>query len=311
LEGPAANPSGTLEARATGVAAPSPMLADLPAARLTLDGALQARRLRLDLRGEGLTDQPIRLNAELPLVVDLAAGVVDVPVEGQISGHLDADIRLARLADILALDDQRLEGPLTIDLSVSGTVAQPEANGTVRIDNALYENGTTGTVLRDLVLRARATRQTVTIEQLTANDGGQGRLAGDGTIAIDAAEDYRVNLRLQLDRARLVARDDVTATTSGDLALNGTVAAPKLNGTITVNRAEILIPDQIGPSAPLPPTARGQGRLAGDPTPAIDAAEDYRENLRLQLHRARLVARDDLTAPPSGDLAHPGTVAAP
>ena len=200
------------------------------------------------MRGEGVTEQPIRLNAELPLVVDLASGVLDVPGEGRIAGSLDAEVRLALLADILALDDQRLEGPLLADLSVSGTVAQPDVNGTVRIDNALYENGTTGTVLRDLTLRLRANRQTVTIEQLTANDGGAGRLAGDGTIAIDPAADYPVDLRLQLERARLVARDDVTATMSGDLTLDGTAAAPILGGLITVNRAEILIPDRLGPS---------------------------------------------------------------
>ncbi|HZA65857.1 MAG TPA: translocation/assembly module TamB domain-containing protein [Geminicoccaceae bacterium] len=267
LQGPPDNPSGTLEARATGVATRSPMLADLPAAQLTLDGALQERHLRLDLLGEGLTDRPIRLNAELPLVVDLAAGVVDVPPEGRIAGNLDADVRLARVADILALDDQRLEGPLAVDLSVGGTVARPEANGTVRIDGALYENGTTGTVLRDLTLRVRATRQTITIEQLTATDGGEGRLAGDGTIAIDAAQGYRMNLRLQLERARLVARDDVTATTSGDLALAGAVASPRLTGAITVNRAEILIPDQIGPSvAVIPVEEIGGGAPAGPPS---------------------------------------------
>ncbi|MGH6899403.1 MAG: translocation/assembly module TamB domain-containing protein, partial [Geminicoccaceae bacterium] len=248
LQGPADNPNATLEARATGVTMSSPMLADLPPAELSLTGALEARRLRLDLRGQGVTEQPVRLSAELPLVVDLAAGVLEVPREGQVAGSLDAEVRLALLADILALDDQRLEGPLIADLSVSGTVAQPDVNGTVRIDDALYENGTTGTVLRDLTLHARANRQTIAIEQLTANDGGEGRLAGDGTIGIDPAAGYPVDLRLQLERAQLVARDDVTATLSGNLTLDGAAAAPILGGLITVNRAEILIPDQLGPS---------------------------------------------------------------
>ena len=151
LQGPADNPSGTLEARATDVSMSALTARRSAAGRADPDRERSRRGACASmLRGEGVTEQPIRLNAELPLVVDLASGVFDVPGEGQIAGSLDAEVRLALLADILALDDQRLEGPLVADLSVSGTVAQPDVNGTVRIDNALYENGTTGTVLRDL-----------------------------------------------------------------------------------------------------------------------------------------------------------------
>jgi translocation and assembly module TamB len=313
LQGPVDNPSGTFEARATGVATSASTFADLPPARLTLTGALQARRLRFDLRGEGMTDKPVRANGELPLVVDLAAWTFDVPSEGRIAGGLDAEVSLSRLADILALDDQRLEGPLTADLTVSGTVAQPDVNGAVRIEGALYENGTTGTVLRNLTLRARATRRTFTIEQLTANDGGQGRLAGDGTIAIDPAADYPVNLRFQLERAGLVARDDVTATMSGDLALDGSVAAPQLRGQITVNRAEILIPERLGPSVAVLPVEEVGGRVDSRPSGANDTESelDLGLDLTVDLPGQVFVRGRGLDSEWEGRLHAEGTVAEP
>jgi translocation and assembly module TamB len=290
------------------------MLADLPPAELTLSGTLRERRLRIDVRGEGVTERPIRANAELPLVADLAAGAFEVPGEGRIAGSLDAEVRLALLADVLALDDQRLEGPLVADLSVGGTVARPDVNGTVRIDNALYENGTTGTVLRDLTLRLRADRQTITIEQLTAADGGEGRLAGDGTIAIDPAADYPVALRLQLDRARLVARDDVTATMSGDLTLDGTAAAPRLGGLITVNQAEILIPDRFGPSVPVLEVEE-VGRAAGARTisnsDSAGAELDLGLDLTVELPGQVFVRGRGLDSEWQGRLQVEGTVAEP
>lgn len=275
LQGGADNPTGSVQLDATGVALASPTFADVPPAGLSLSGTLEARRLRLDLRGEGVTERPIRASAELPLLVDLAAGAFEVPGEGQVAGSLDAELALARLADILALDDQRLEGPLLADLRVGGTVAEPVIDGTVRIDRALYENGTTGTVLRDLNLLVTADRRTIAIERFSATDGGRGRLAGEGKVELDPAADYPVDLRLRLEQARLVARDDIVATATGELALDGSVTAPELGGVVTVNRAEISIPERLGPSvAVIPveeigrnaPSSPSQGHGNGGPS---------------------------------------------
>src|SRR5690606_19424188 len=248
LRGAPDDPSGTIELDATGVAIAAPAFADVPSAELALNGTLEARRLRLELRGEGVTERPIVANAELPLVVDLAAGAFEVPEEGEVAGRLEGEIALARLADILSLDDQRLEGPLRADVAVRGTVAEPVIEGTVRTENALYENGTPGPVLRDIGLLISADRRTVAIERFSATGGGGGRLTGEGTVELDPAADYPVDLHLTVQRARLVIRDDVTATASGDLALGGSAMAPVLSGTVTIDRAEIVIPDRVGPS---------------------------------------------------------------
>jgi translocation and assembly module TamB len=202
----------------------------------------------------------------VPLVIDLAAGVIEVPKEGRLAGSLDAELALARLADMLGLDDQRLEGPLLADLRLGGTVAVPTIDGTVRIDSALYENGTTGTVLRDVNLLVTANRRTIAIERFSASDGGKGRLSGEGTVQLDPAADYPVDLRLEVKRARIVARDEIDATASGALTLDGSVGAPKLGGTITVNHAEISIPERLGPRiAVIPVEEIGGGIDPGSP----------------------------------------------
>ena len=283
LRGAADDPSGSLRLEATGVTLSSPALADLPPARVALSGELAERRLRLDLQGEGVSEQPIRGRAELPLVVDLAAGAFAIPSEGQVAGSLDAKLSLARLAEIAGLDDQRLEGPLVADLSVGGTVADPAVDGTVRIDDALYENGTTGTVLRELTLLVVADRQTIRVERFAATDGGDGRLRGQGTLEIDPAAGYPLDVRLQLDHARLVARDDITATMSGQLALEGAATAPELGGEIRADRAEISIPERLGPSVAVLPVEEIGEEMDSEPSPE---ESDARSEITLRLDLA-------------------------
>ena len=113
LRGAADNPSGSLRLEATDVALPALASADMPPARVALNGELAARRLRLDLQGEGVSEQPIRAQAELPLVLDLAAGAFEVPADGQIAGNVAGELSLARLADIAYVtdDNPRTEDP--------------------------------------------------------------------------------------------------------------------------------------------------------------------------------------------------------
>ena len=283
VQGPADNPTGSIRLKATELALAAAPFADVPPATLSLTGALEAGRLRLDLRGDGVAERPIRATAELPLVIDLAAGAFEVPGEGQVAGSLNAELALARLADILALDDQRLEGPIVADLTLGGTVAEPAINGTVRIQDGLYENGTTGAVLRDMNLLVTADRRTVAVEQFSASDGSQGRLAGEGTVQLDPAADYPVDLRVRLQQARLVARDDVVATASSDLALDGTVNAPTLNGASTVNRAAISIPERVGPSIAVIPVEEIGRNAPSQPTPDDGANAASEVTVRLDL----------------------------
>ena len=110
--------------------------------------------------------------------------------DGPVAGRLDAEIQLARLADVAGLDDDRLEGLLDAGLSLGGTLQDPQLDGTVEIIDGIYENGLTGTVLHDMTLRARARQQRLTIEELSANDGGSGRITGQGFVEIDPAASF-------------------------------------------------------------------------------------------------------------------------
>jgi translocation and assembly module TamB len=248
MSGSVADPRATLDLTITDLRAAAPTV-DLPPARLTAAAELASRRLRVDARGEGVTDRPLLLRAELPLVVQLQPFVVQIP-DGPVAGRLDAEIQLARVADVAGLDDDVLEGVLNAGLSMGGTLRAPQIDGTVTIVDGIYENGLTGAVLRDLTLRARARQQRLTIEELAANDGGSGRITGEGFVEFDPAASFPLDVSVSLQSARLVQMTDAEATLGGRLRLAGDVLAASLSGQIEVERADISIPDRIGPSVP-------------------------------------------------------------
>jgi translocation and assembly module TamB len=249
MSGAVGDPRATLDLTVTDLRAADPTFDDLPPARLTAKAELAARRLRLDVRGEGVTDKPLTLTAQLPLVLQLQPFLFETP-DGPVAGRLDAEIQLARLADVAGLDDDRLEGLLDAGLSLAGTLQDPQLDGTVEVVDGIYENGLTGTVLHNLTLRARARQQRLTIEELSANDGGSGRISGQGFVEVDPAASFPLDVSLSLKSARLVQTNEADATLGGQLRLAGNALASNLTGQIEVERADITLPDQVGPSVP-------------------------------------------------------------
>ena len=268
LEGPADDPRGTLEVNATGLRSQDLTFADLPPADLTVRGELAQQRLTVDARGRGVSEQPMTLSLALPLVVRFDRREFALPKDGRLSGRLNADLALARLAGLAGLDDQTLSGDLNVDLSLNGTVAAPGIQGTIAVQDGSYANGTTGTVLQAIALRAQASERQVVIKSFTATDGGKGSLSGSGAITLDPAAGFPMTLQLKLNKARLVRRDDADATISGKLDLQGDIAQLKLAGGLTVERANISIPDSTGPNVAVIPVKEVGGGRAGPVTPA-------------------------------------------
>ncbi len=271
LKGPADNPQGSLDLTVTGLRSDELTFADLPPADLKVQARLADRRLTVDGRGQGVADQPITLSAQLPLVARFDQFEFTLPEDGALAGRLNADLALARLAALAGLDDQTLSGGLSLSLTLDGTVAAPGVQGTAAVTDGRYANGTTGTVLQAIALRARATERRVVIEQFSATDGGKGSLSGTGAVTVDPAADFPLTLDVELKNARLVRRDDADATISGKIDLRGTAAQLKLGGGLTVERAEITIPDSTGPNIAVIPVKEVGGDPAHPATPATSS----------------------------------------
>ena len=157
-------------------------------------------------------------------------------------GKVAAD--LARLFRIVPLDAQNLAGKLSVDLTLGGTLESPEIQGKVVLQDGLYENYLTGTVLKGMSLEAEATGERLEITRFQASDGGSGTIRAGGMVQLDPAAYFPLEIRLTLSQATLVRRREVTGTAAGDLTLSGAANALKASGNLEVGPVEITLPIQ-------------------------------------------------------------------
>ncbi|MGI9420031.1 MAG: translocation/assembly module TamB domain-containing protein [Geminicoccaceae bacterium] len=217
---------------------------------ISLKALLDQGRLAANLEASRVTRKPITATASLPARLSLRPFAFDMPEDGALDGRIDAEILLARLADVLALDDQRLDGRLTADLTIGGTLGEPDVTGPVVLEDAKYENDASATYIHSLNMEAIASTERIDVKSFTGRTGKTGRLEAEGWLELDADTDFPLSVSVKLDKAELVDRDDIDGRISGDIALTGSLAQAEINGDLTVNRAEIAIPDGGGPSLP-------------------------------------------------------------
>jgi translocation and assembly module TamB len=100
---------------------------------------------------------------------------------------------------------------------------------------------------------------------------------------------------------------------SGELALEGKATASRLGGEITVNRAEILIPERLGPSVPVLPVEEVGGSIASRASDADEAGSwlDLGLDLTVDLPGQVFVRGRGLDSEWEGRLRAEGTVAEP
>jgi len=244
---------------------------DLPL-DIALNALLDQGRLAADLKGSGLTQKPITATANLPARLALRPFSFDMPEDGKLDGRIDAELLLARLADLLALDDQTLKGTLFANIALGGTIGDPKVEGPVTVEGGGYENGSTGTDFRDLTLNAITSSKRVELVELAARTGKKrGTIATKGWLELDAEGHFPLSVTLNLDDARLVNRDDADARVSGEIAMTGSLNEAKVEGELTVNRAEISLPDGGGPNLPEIEVTEVGGRIVN---PAEEEEEE-------------------------------------
>lgn len=316
LGGSISDPTVTASLEVEGVLGEGVTPTDVPL-DVSLNARLDQGRLATNLETSRLTRKPITATASLPVRLTLRPFALDMPKDGKLDGRIDAEVLLARLADFLALDDQTLKGTLSADIAIGGTIGEPKIRGPVSVEGGGYENGATGTDIRDLILTAIASNERVEITELTGKTGTKrGTIASKGWLELDADAEFPLSLSLSLDEARLVNRDDVDGRVSGDIAMSGDLGHAEIKGDLSIDRAEISIPDGGGPNLPELEVTEVGGHIVNPPEAEDEDADkekpfDPALDVRVRLPNRIYVRGRGLESEWQGDLHISGRTSEP
>jgi translocation and assembly module TamB len=104
---------------------------------------------------------------------------------------------------------------------------------------------------------------------LDGTDGAEGKIGAQTALVLGGGRPS-VDLKIEIDKATLVRRDDVTAQMSGDLALAGPFADLALEGRLEIDKAEVRL---IKATPPQVVDLEGI-RIKGTPDPKTDDDDD-------------------------------------
>ncbi len=190
----------------------------------------------------------LALTGTLPLRLGLQPLAIDLPQTAPIALKVDGEGDLRRINDFLPLGEDRLSGPYRVALTANGTLAEPQAAGSIRISGGRYLNQRFGTEVADINLELAGNGTALRLTRLDARDAGSGRITAEGNVDLLHKPAPALNFTARLQQFQLAASDDMRATANADLRLGGTIAAPSVYARIQIPRAQFLIPDRLPPS---------------------------------------------------------------
>ena len=228
-----------------------------PAFDATLLGNWSGKRLDLTATAQGVSSEPFVLEASLPFVRSAGSAFPTLAKRGTTSASLNWDGPLASLMALADLSGQRFSGDAHVALKASGDISAPVVSGEATLTNGSYENFASGTLLQNLNVRLEGHRSQSLAFEMTATDGGAGKISANGQLSLDKHASPAIAISTQISNAHLLRRSDVDATLDGTLELTGPIFPPSLEkpallkGTITSKAMHIQIPESLPVDVPL------------------------------------------------------------
>lgn len=213
---------------------------------------------------------------------------------------------------LTGIADQQLSGPVAVAADFGGRLDQPTLVGLVRANALRYENQTYGTTISRIALQGRFTQSRLEIVSLTGRAGG-GTLDASGSVGLDAASDFPIDLAVRLDRAQLARSDALGAIVSGTVAItNSRAAGPLIKGDLRIPEARYQIIRQGAAEV-----AELEGVRRKNQPPPTESAEaggipaDWKLDIRVRADNRIFVSGMGLEAEWRTDMRVGGTAARP
>ncbi len=256
--GPMATPRIEATYSANGLRIKRPETALLPALGLQGSGALVGQQATFDARitAGGGTNVTLKGKATLPQGNGALAATV------ALSGGLD----LAPFSPALGTSVRGVAGTLRPDLTITVNGKTITGSGTMTLNKAALSLPDAGLRLTGGQATLALQGDTLRLERLAFQTARNGELSASGTVRLDPAQGFPVDIAVTSRNALLVNRPDLLASVSTNIKVSGSsISGFDASGTAIIDRAEISIGVGQAASYPVLPVREINGTSQPDP----------------------------------------------
>jgi translocation and assembly module TamB len=214
---------------------------------------------------------------------------------------------------LAGLSNQQLAGPIGIAADFAGQVRAPVLTGVVRGENLTYDNETYGTRLTKLKIDGRFSNDEFILDQASAA-AGDGTVTATGRVGLSAANDFPMLINATFDNARLARSESLGATATGKITITKTPDVQKIEGRLTIPRANYEIIRQGAAEVPELTGVRRKSEMAANGEPQAKphrAFSNFDLDLRIRADNQLFVSGMGLESEWSARVNVGGTTMAP
>ncbi|MBW2251526.1 MAG: translocation/assembly module TamB, partial [Deltaproteobacteria bacterium] len=165
------------------------------------------------------------------------------PIDGKLTWRGE----LGPIWDLLTTGEDRFTGHSDLALDLGGTLDALRVSGHFDLSRGQYQNIITGTTFSNVEFRLKGDNDRLVLKKLVADDGRDGHLQGNGALDLDPAKHFPMNMQVEFTETILVARDDLTARASGNMAFKGSLRKALLSGKVVTGDVELNLGNNSAP----------------------------------------------------------------
>jgi translocation and assembly module TamB len=189
----------------------------------------------LNISGDAKSGERIMGNIALLIQPDSSGRLTD----GQLRGKLVWDGPVDALSGLSGFDVHDIRGPMRMDANIGGRLRAPDLDGIILMTGGRYENLALGLTATDLKLVARFKDSSIALESATAKLVGGGALSASGVVDISAERGFPVKMKVSLNKAAILKRDDLDVIASGNLDVAFADNIGKISGPLKLDRMRL------------------------------------------------------------------------
>lgn len=216
-------------------------------ASLSFQARHDGENASLQMTGKGTGIRTLDAHAAVPMRLSLVPFNFILNKNAPLSGGMSVRLDLAAVSPLFLPPSQKLSGGLDADGTLSGTLAAPAPSATLRMDGVNFEDNENGIFISDLAALADITQDLVTLSSLSATDGKDGRLSGNGSLSFKGST---TNIAARLHKFNVPRSDLANGVIDAALSLKGSSGGLLLSGAMDISEMNVMIPENFSSRIP-------------------------------------------------------------